>query len=183
MIKIWWIRNGWNFAWIHLESYVENLTNCPCGEKCFDGCPCPSISTYDCNVPITSVPSTFTTATPPQNVDIVPGDLVINYPELDADCFYNRWDRPTPENPLRDPLRGTTRPDYVTHYEHRGVSQFNSHHSSWFWQRSPLWLPLKLNSASFGAGNENRKGNFQISYTGNGLEIDFFIHLSDICMT
>ena len=65
--------------WIPVSSYSDNLTNCPCAEKCPDGCPCPNISTYDCDVPIT----------PPPDVNYVSGNLSINYPQLNGDCYTN----------------------------------------------------------------------------------------------
>ena len=72
--------------WISVVSYSDNLTNCPCGEKFSDGCPCPSTSTYDCDVPIT----------PPPGVDFVSGNLSINYPQLNGDCYTYTWDAPKP---------------------------------------------------------------------------------------
>ena len=97
------------------ENYEDNLTNCPCGEKCSDGCPCPSTSSYDCTVPITSAPSTISTATAPPNVDIVTGQLTTSGPQLNGDCYLNKW---TPPNASK----ATGYQDRVAHYYYGSVS-------------------------------------------------------------
>ena len=83
------------------ETYEDNLTNCPCGEKCSNGCPCPSISTYDCydddDLP---------------NVDIVPGLLKYEGPDLNGDCYLNRWNAPSVDSSTKD----TVYHDYIAHY-------------------------------------------------------------------
>ena len=102
------------------EIYQDNLTNCPCSEKCYDGCPCPSTSTYDCSVPITSAPSTLTTQTVPPNVDIAPGQLSINYPQIHGECYSYLWDPPSPGS---NTTRINTSHNYITHYIYGKVSE------------------------------------------------------------
>ena len=58
----------------------------------------------------------MTTATPPQNVNIVPGNLIWDYQPLYGDCYSNLWDPPTPN-------RSSTYMKHVAHYGHGGVSK------------------------------------------------------------
>ena len=81
--------------------YEDNLSNCPCGEKCSSGCPCPSSSTYECNDGDGS-----------PNVDIFPGQLTYAGPELNGDCYLNRWDPPSVDSSTKD----TTNQNYIAHY-------------------------------------------------------------------
>ena len=99
--------------WIPVVSYSDNLTNCPCDEKCPDGCPCPNTSTYDCDVPITPSP----------DVNFVSGDLSINYPQLTGDCYTYTWQAPkvTPN----DNISRRTKHDYITTWHYMDVSYFN----------------------------------------------------------
>ena len=77
------------------------MTNCPCGEKCSNGCPCPSTSSYECNDGDSS-----------PNVNIGPGQLTYTGPELNGDCYLNRWNPPSVDSSTK----GTTYQDHIAHY-------------------------------------------------------------------
>ena len=90
---------------------MEDLTNCPCGEKCSNGCPCPSTSTYDCDV------------LPPADGEIVSGNLSMNYPILNGDCFTYTWEN-IPATPKDDFTRATVKHNTITTWHFSSTVSF-----------------------------------------------------------